>query len=82
MKLHTIGILIIQIQLFSVVIIDIILKKVAQHSKSNHLPGGNNLHCYMLGLSNDSGMFDFQGTMRQVPLQLFYGFKNVWIPWL
>ncbi len=58
MRLTTIDILVIAIYLIATVVIGLVLKKVAQKSKSNYMLGGNKLPWYMLGLSNASGMFD------------------------
>ena len=82
MKLNRIDIIIIFAYLFSVVIIGLVLKKIAQKSKANYLLGGNKLPWYMLGLSNASGMFDISGTMWLVTLLFVYGLKSIWIPWL
>lgn len=82
MKLNVIDIVIIFAYLFATVIIGLVLKKVAQKSKSNYLLGGNKLPWYMLGLSNASGMFDISGTMWLVTLLFVYGLKSIWIPWL
>lgn len=82
MKLTTIDIVIIFAYLVSTVVIGLVLKKVAQKSKSNYLLGGNKLPWYMLGLSNASGMFDISGTMWLVTLLFVYGLKSIWIPWL
>ena len=82
MKLNLIDIIIIFAYLISTVIIGLVLKKVAQKSKSNYLLGGNKLPWYMLGLSNASGMFDISGTMWLVTLLFVYGLKSIWIPWL
>lgn len=82
MKLNLIDIIIIFTYLFATVVIGLVLKKVAQRSKSNYLLGGNKLPWYMLGLSNASGMFDISGTMWLVTLLFVYGLKSVWIPWL
>ena len=82
MKIGLIDIVIIFTYLFSTVIIGLVLKKVAQKSKSNYLLGGNKLPWYMLGLSNASGMFDISGTMWLVTLLFVYGLKSIWIPWL
>ena len=82
MKLNAIDIVIIFTYLISTVVIGLVLKKVAQKSKSNYLLGGNKLPWYMLGLSNASGMFDISGTMWLVTLLFVYGLKSIWIPWL
>ncbi len=82
MKLNLIDIIIIFAYLVSTVVIGLVLKKVAQKSKSNYMLGGNKLPWYMLGLSNASGMFDISGTMWLVTLLFVYGLKSVWIPWL
>ncbi|HSM49336.1 MAG TPA: hypothetical protein VK872_16065, partial [Draconibacterium sp.] len=82
MKLTVIDVIIIFVYLFSTVIIGLVLKKVAQKSKSNYMLGGNKLPWYMLGLSNASGMFDISGTMWLVTLLFVYGLKSIWIPWL
>ena len=82
MKLNLIDIIIIFAYLISTVVIGLVLKKVAQKSKSNYLLGGNKLPWYMLGLSNASGMFDISGTMWLVTLLFVYGLKSIWIPWL
>ncbi len=82
MKLTVIDIVIIFAYLFSTVIIGLVLKKVAQKSKSNYMLGGNKLPWYLLGLSNASGMFDISGTMWLVTLLFVYGLKSIWIPWL
>ncbi|MFW6277119.1 MAG: sodium:solute symporter family protein [Prolixibacteraceae bacterium] len=82
MKLTVIDIVIIFVYLLSTVFIGLILRKVAQKSKSNYLLGGNKLPWYMLGLSNASGMFDISGTMWLVTLLFVYGLKSIWIPWL
>ena len=82
MKLTAIDIIIIFVYLISTVVIGLVLKKVAQKSKSNYLLGGNKLPWYMLGLSNASGMFDISGTMWLVTLLFVYGLKSIWIPWL
>jgi Na+/proline symporter len=82
MKLTIIDVIIIFVYLFSTVIIGLVLKKVAQKSKSNYMLGGNKLPWYMLGLSNASGMFDISGTMWLVTLLFVYGLKSIWIPWL
>lgn len=82
MKLTAIDIIIIFVYLFSTVVIGLVLKKVAQKSKSNYMLGGNKLPWYMLGLSNASGMFDISGTMWLVTLLFVYGLKSIWIPWL
>ncbi len=82
MKLNVIDILVIFIYLISTVVIGLVLKKVAQKSKSNYMLGGNKLPWYMLGLSNASGMFDISGTMWLVTLLFVYGLKSIWIPWL
>lgn len=82
MKLTIIDIIIIFVYLFSTVVIGLVLKKVAQKSKSNYMLGGNKLPWYMLGLSNASGMFDISGTMWLVTLLFVYGLKSIWIPWL
>jgi solute:Na+ symporter, SSS family len=82
MKLTTIDVVIIFAYLASTVVIGLVLKKVAQKSKSNYLLGGNKLPWYMLGLSNASGMFDISGTMWLVTLLFVYGLKSIWIPWL
>ncbi|WP_340114793.1 sodium:solute symporter family protein [Maribellus mangrovi] len=82
MKLNLIDILIIFAYLIATVVIGLVLKKVAQKSKSNYLLGGNKLPWYMLGLSNASGMFDISGTMWLVTLLFVYGLKSIWIPWL
>ena len=82
MKLTAVDIVIIFAYLFSTVIIGLVLKKVAQKSKSNYLLGGNKLPWYLLGLSNASGMFDISGTMWLVTLLFVYGLKSIWIPWL
>ncbi len=82
MKLTTIDILVIVIYLVATVVIGLVLKKVAQKSKSNYMLGGNKLPWYMLGLSNASGMFDISGTMWLVTLLFVYGLKSIWIPWL
>lgn len=82
MKLTVIDIVIIFVYLFSTVVIGLVLKKVAQKSKSNYMLGGNKLPWYMLGLSNASGMFDISGTMWLVTLLFVYGLKSIWIPWL
>ncbi|MCE4564615.1 Na+:solute symporter [Maribellus sp. CM-23] len=82
MKLTSIDIVIIFTYLVSTVVIGLVLKKVAQKSKSNYLLGGNKLPWYMLGLSNASGMFDISGTMWLVTLLFVYGLKSIWIPWL
>jgi len=82
MKLQTIDIVIILAYLFSTVVIGLILKKVAQKSKSSYLLGGNKLPWYLLGLSNASGMFDISGTMWLVTLMFVYGLKSIWVPWL
>ena len=63
MKLNSIDILVIVIYLVATVVIGLVLKKVAQKSKSNYMLGGNKLPWYMLGLSNASGMFDISGTI-------------------
>ena len=80
MKLNLVDILIIFAYLISTVVIGLVLKKVAQKSKSNYLLGGNKLPWYMLGLSNASGMFDISGTMWLVTLlfvkiELLAGFQ-------
>ncbi|MBN2773734.1 MAG: Na+:solute symporter [Prolixibacteraceae bacterium] len=82
MKLTVLDIVIIFVYLASTVVIGLVLKKVAQKSKSNYLLGGNKLPWYMLGLSNASGMFDISGTMWLVTLLFVYGLKSIWIPWL
>jgi len=82
MKLNLIDIVIIFAYLIATVVIGLVLKKVAQKSKSNYLLGGNKLPWYMLGLSNASGMFDISGTMWLVTLLFVYGLKSIWIPWL
>ncbi|HRX11885.1 MAG TPA: Na+:solute symporter [Draconibacterium sp.] len=82
MKLTAIDIVIIFTYLISTVVIGLVLKKVAQKSKSNYMLGGNKLPWYMLGLSNASGMFDISGTMWLVTLLFVYGLKSIWIPWL
>ncbi|MGE0019913.1 MAG: sodium:solute symporter family protein [Draconibacterium sp.] len=82
MRLTTIDILVIAIYLIATVVIGLVLKKVAQKSKSNYMLGGNKLPWYMLGLSNASGMFDISGTMWLVTLLFVYGLKSIWIPWL
>jgi Na+/proline symporter len=82
MKLTAIDIIIIFTYLISTVVIGLVLKKVAQKSKSNYMLGGNKLPWYMLGLSNASGMFDISGTMWLVTLLFVYGLKSIWIPWL
>ena len=82
MKLNAIDILVIIVYLISTVVIGLVLKKVAQKSKSNYMLGGNKLPWYMLGLSNASGMFDISGTMWLVTLLFVYGLKSIWIPWL
>ncbi len=82
MKLTAIDIIIIFAYLFSTVVIGLVLKKVAQKSKSNYMLGGNKLPWYLLGLSNASGMFDISGTMWLVTLLFVYGLKSIWIPWL
>lgn len=82
MKLTIIDVIIIFVYLFSTVVIGLVLKKVAQKSKSNYMLGGNKLPWYMLGLSNASGMFDISGTMWLVTLLFVYGLKSIWIPWL
>lgn len=82
MKLTTIDIVIIFTYLISTVVIGLVLKKVAQKSKSNYMLGGNKLPWYLLGLSNASGMFDISGTMWLVTLLFVYGLKSIWIPWL
>ena len=82
MKLTIIDISIIFTYLISTVVIGLVLKKVAQKSKSNYMLGGNKLPWYMLGLSNASGMFDISGTMWLVTLLFVYGLKSIWIPWL
>jgi Na+/proline symporter len=82
MKLTVIDIVIIFAYLISTVVIGLVLKKVAQKSKSNYMLGGNKLPWYLLGLSNASGMFDISGTMWLVTLLFVYGLKSIWIPWL
>jgi len=82
MKLTAFDIVIIFAYLISTVIIGLVLKKVAQKSKSNYMLGGNKLPWYLLGLSNASGMFDISGTMWLVTLLFVYGLKSIWIPWL
>jgi Na+/proline symporter len=82
MKLTVIDIVIIFTYLISTVVIGLVLKKVAQKSKSNYMLGGNKLPWYLLGLSNASGMFDISGTMWMVTLLFVYGLKSIWIPWL
>jgi solute:Na+ symporter, SSS family len=82
MKLTIVDVIIIFVYLFSTVVIGLVLKKVAQKSKSNYMLGGNKLPWYMLGLSNASGMFDISGTMWLVTLLFVYGLKSIWIPWL
>ncbi|MCW0482169.1 sodium:solute symporter family protein [Gaoshiqia sediminis] len=82
MNLTIIDVIIIALYLLSTVVIGLVLKKVAQKSKSNYLLGGNKLPWYMLGLSNASGMFDISGTMWLVTLLFVYGLKSIWIPWL
>lgn len=82
MNLTTTDVIIIALYLLSTVVIGLVLKKVAQSSKSNYLLGGNKLPWYMLGLSNASGMFDISGTMWLVTLLFVYGLKSIWIPWL
>ncbi len=82
MKLTIIDGVIIFAYLAATVVIGLVLKKVAQKSKSNYLLGGNKLPWYMLGLSNASGMFDISGTMWLVTLLFVYGLKSIWIPWL
>ncbi len=82
MRLTTIDILVIAIYLVATVVIGLVLKKVAQKSKSNYMLGGNKLPWYILGLSNASGMFDISGTMWLVTLLFVYGLKSIWIPWL
>ncbi|HPE76532.1 MAG TPA: Na+:solute symporter [Draconibacterium sp.] len=82
MKLTAIDIVIIFTYLISTVVIGLVLKKVAQKSKTNYMLGGNKLPWYMLGLSNASGMFDISGTMWLVTLLFVYGLKSIWIPWL
>ncbi len=82
MRLTVIDIVIIFTYLISTVVIGLVLKKVAQKSKSNYMLGGNKLPWYMLGLSNASGMFDISGTMWLVTLLFVYGLKSIWIPWL
>ncbi len=80
MRLNSIDILVIVIYLVATVVIGLVLKKVAQKSKSNYMLGGNKLPWYMLGLSNASGMFDISGTMWLVTLLFVYGLKSIWIP--
>ncbi len=82
MNLTITDVLIIALYLLSTVIIGLVLKKVAQKSKSNYMLGGNKLPWYLLGLSNASGMFDISGTMWLVTLLFVYGLKSIWIPWL
>jgi Na+/proline symporter len=82
MKLNSVDIIIIFGYLVATVVIGLVLKKVAQKSKSNYMLGGNKLPWYMLGLSNASGMFDISGTMWLVTLLFVYGLKSIWIPWL
>ncbi|WP_163712276.1 sodium:solute symporter family protein [Mangrovibacterium lignilyticum] len=82
MNLTITDVIIIALYLVSTVVIGLVLKKVAQKSKSNYLLGGNKLPWYMLGLSNASGMFDISGTMWLVTLLFVYGLKSIWIPWL
>ena len=82
MRLNSIDILVIVIYLVATVVIGLVLKKVAQKSKSNYMLGGNKLPWYMLGLSNASGMFDISGTMWLVTLLFVYGLQSIWIPWL
>lgn len=82
MKLNNVDIIIIFGYLIATVVIGLVLKKVAQKSKSNYMLGGNKLPWYMLGLSNASGMFDISGTMWLVTLLFVYGLKSIWIPWL
>lgn len=82
MKLTIIDIIIIFTYLISTVVIGLVLKKVAQKSKTNYMLGGNKLPWYLLGLSNASGMFDISGTMWLVTLLFVYGLKSIWIPWL
>ena len=82
MNLTITDVIIIALYLVATVVIGLVLKKVAQKSKSNYLLGGNKLPWYMLGLSNASGMFDISGTMWLVTLLFVYGLKSIWIPWL
>ncbi len=82
MKLQLIDIIIISVYLLSTTVIGLILKRIAQKSKSSYLLGGNKLPWYLLGLSNASGMFDISGTMWLVTLMFVYGLKSIWIPWL
>lgn len=82
MNLTLTDVIIIALYLLSTVVIGLVLKKVAQKSKSNYLLGGNKLPWYLLGLSNASGMFDISGTMWLVTLLFVYGLKSIWIPWL
>ena len=63
MKLTAVDIIIIFTYLIATVVIGLVLKKVAQKSKSNYMLGGNKLPWYILGVSNASGMFDISGTM-------------------
>jgi len=82
MKLTAVDIFVIVIYLVATVVIGLVLRKVAQKSKSNYMLGGNKLPWYMLGISNASGMFDISGTMWLVTLLFVYGLKSIWIPWL
>lgn len=82
MKLTLLDLSIILAYLLATVVIGLVLKKVAQKSKSAYLLGGNRLPWYLLGLSNASGMFDISGTMWLIAIGFVYGLKAIWLPWL
>src|SRR3954469_21374129 len=82
MKLQAIDISILISYLAAMVMIGWLLRKKARVNKESYLLGGKKLPWYLLGLSDESDMFDISGTMWMVALCFVYGMKSIWIPWL
>lgn len=82
MKIKELDILVVVLYLVAITSIGVITKKRAQRSKKDYMLGGNNLHWWMLGISNASGMFDISGTIWMVSIMFVYGLKSIWLVWL
>ena len=82
LHLHVIDIVIIAAYLLGMVLFGYWVSRRASSSIQNYFLGGNTMPWYILGVSNDSGMFDISGTMLLVSWMYVYGLKSIWIPWL
>jgi solute:Na+ symporter, SSS family len=82
MHLHIIDIGIILLYITSTIFIGFYISKKASKDIHNYFLGGNSIPCWLLGVSDASGMFDIAGTMLLVYWLSVYGLKSIWIPWI